>query len=88
MTIEIDPELHTIPPDRGDMADQPKWRGDFPIDSAQDAYVARRDFTKFLGLTSLAFVIGQFWIGVQNTWPVNGAVRSRLSRLPASMISR
>jgi nitrite reductase/ring-hydroxylating ferredoxin subunit len=68
MEAELDPELHTIPPDRGDMEDQPKWRQDFPIDSAQDAYVARRDFTKFLGLTSLAFVVGQFWIALQNRW--------------------
>lgn len=68
MAIDIDPELHTIPPDRGDMSDQPKWRRDFPIDTAQDAYVARRDFAKFLGLTSLAFVVGHFWIGLQNIW--------------------
>jgi Rieske Fe-S protein len=66
MNAEIDPELHTVPPDRGAMADQPKWRQDFPIDEAQDAYVARRDFTKFLGLTSFAFVAGQFWIAIQN----------------------
>jgi Rieske Fe-S protein len=82
MTIEIDPELHTIPPDRGDMAEQPKWRRDFPIDSAQDAYVARRDFTKFLGLTSLAFVVGQFWIAMQNTW------RKRRGALPIVEIAR
>jgi Rieske Fe-S protein len=68
MDREIDPELHTIPPDRGSMEDQPKWRQDFPIDSAQDGYVARREFTKFLGLTSLAFVVGQFWIALQNRW--------------------
>lgn len=68
MTIDTDPELHTIPPDRGEMADQPKWRRDFPIDSPQDGYVARRDFTKFLGLTSLAFVVGQFWIALRNRW--------------------
>jgi Rieske Fe-S protein len=68
MEHEIDPELHTIPPDRGAMEDQPKWRRDFPIDTAQDAYVARRDFTKFMGLTSLAFVVGQFWIALQNRW--------------------
>lgn len=66
MAREVDPELHTIPPDRGDMDDQPKWRRDFPIDLAQDGYVARRDFTKFLGLTSLAFVVGQFWIALRN----------------------
>jgi nitrite reductase/ring-hydroxylating ferredoxin subunit len=68
MKHEIDPELHTIPPDRGLMEEQPKWRQDFPIDSAQDGYVARRDFTKFMGLTSLAFVVGQFWIALQNRW--------------------
>jgi Rieske Fe-S protein len=68
MDIESDPELHTIPPDRGSMAEQPKWRRDFPIDTAQDAYVARRDFTKFLGLTSIAFVVGQFWIALENQW--------------------
>lgn len=66
--LESDPELHTIPPDRGTMEDQPKWRRDFPIDSPQDTYVARRDFTKYLGLTSFAFVVGQYWIALQNRW--------------------
>ena len=55
-------ELRTVPPDGRPAADQPVWRHDFPIDWPQDHYVARRDFTKFLGLTSLAFVVGQFWI--------------------------
>jgi nitrite reductase/ring-hydroxylating ferredoxin subunit len=68
MDPEVDPELHTIPPDRGSMEDQPKWRHDFPIDTAQDGYLARREFTKYLGLTSLAFVAGQFWIALQNRW--------------------
>jgi Rieske Fe-S protein len=40
----------------------PQWRADFPIDVPQDDYVSRRDFTKFLMLVSLAFVVGQFWI--------------------------
>ena len=31
-------------------------------------YRARRDFTKFLCLTSFAFVVGQFWIAAQNLW--------------------
>jgi Rieske Fe-S protein len=44
------------------MAEQPKWRRDFPIDVPQDQYVARREFTKFLALTSFAFVAGQLWI--------------------------
>jgi Rieske Fe-S protein len=45
---------------------QPAWRRAFPVDVPEDNYVARRDFTRFLGLTSLAFVFGQFWIGVQS----------------------
>lgn len=61
-----DPELHTVPPDRRPENLQPQWRHDFPIDWPQDHYVARRDFTKFLCLTSFAFVVGQFTIAVQN----------------------
>ena len=38
----------------------------FPIDWPQDLYVERRDFMKFLVLTSAAFTLGQVWIGVQN----------------------
>ncbi len=68
MDDEFDPQLHTVPPDRRSMAEQPKWRHDFPIDTPQDNYVARRDFTKFLVLTSFAFVVGQFWIALQNLW--------------------
>lgn len=68
MDREMDPELHTIPPDRESMEGQPKWRQDFPIDTAQDGYLARREFTKYLGLTSLAFVAGQFWIALKNRW--------------------
>lgn len=82
MDIEQDPELHTVPPDRGSMDQQPKWRRDFPIDAAQDAYVARRDFTKFLGLTSLAFVVGQYWIALQSRW------RRARGRLPIVAIAK
>jgi nitrite reductase/ring-hydroxylating ferredoxin subunit len=63
-----DPEQITIPPDWGPLHRQPQWRKDFPIDWPQDHYVARRDFTKFLTVTSLAFVVGQLWIGAQNAW--------------------
>ncbi|MGE0130381.1 MAG: ubiquinol-cytochrome c reductase iron-sulfur subunit [Blastocatellales bacterium] len=61
-----DREQITIPPDGRPLSEQPKWRRDFPIDWPQDHYVARRDFTKFMVLTSFAFVVGQFWIVVQN----------------------
>jgi nitrite reductase/ring-hydroxylating ferredoxin subunit len=63
---EREPELHTIPPDRRSEHEQPQWRHDFPIDWPQDHYVARRDFTKFLCLTSLAFFVGQLVIAAAN----------------------
>jgi nitrite reductase/ring-hydroxylating ferredoxin subunit len=64
--IRRDREQLTTSPDGGLLEDQPKWRQDFPIDWPQDHYVSRRDFTKFMVLTSLAFTAGQFWIIVQN----------------------
>jgi Rieske Fe-S protein len=63
---EREKEQLTVAPDGRPMAGQPKWRKDFPVDWPEDHYVARRDFTKFLVLTSLAFTVGQFWIGLQN----------------------
>ena len=58
------PERETIslPPDGRPLDEQPAWRQDFPIDWPQDQYVERRDFVKFLTLTSCAFVVGQLWI--------------------------
>ena len=63
---ERDPEQRSLAPDGRTPEEQPAWRRDFPVDWPQDFYVARRDFTKFLVLTSLAFVVGQFWIGIQS----------------------
>ena len=77
-----DPQLHTVPPDRRPHEVQPQWRQDFPVDWPQDHYVARRDFTKFLGLTSFAFVVGQFTIAVQN-W-----LRRRRGRPPIVKIAQ
>jgi nitrite reductase/ring-hydroxylating ferredoxin subunit len=59
-------EQITIPPDFRPHDLQPAWRQDFPIDWPEDQYVERRDFMKFLVLTSFALTIGQFWIGAQN----------------------
>lgn len=61
MSIE-EREQITRPPDGRPLEEQPRWRNDFPIDWPQDEYVARRDFVKFLLLTSLAFTTGQFWL--------------------------
>ncbi|MCC6580993.1 MAG: Rieske (2Fe-2S) protein [Phycisphaeraceae bacterium] len=49
-------------PDGRPPEEQPRWRQDFPIDWTRDQYVARREFVKFMILTSLAFVVGQFWL--------------------------
>jgi nitrite reductase/ring-hydroxylating ferredoxin subunit len=62
MRAEPDPHF----PDGLPEPDQPAWRHDFPIDAPQDNYVTRRDYAKFLVLTSLAFVVGQFWIGFKS----------------------
>jgi nitrite reductase/ring-hydroxylating ferredoxin subunit len=63
-----DPEQITIAPDWRPMEHQPPWRTDFPIDWPQDHYVERREFMKFMVLTSLALTVGQFWIAAQNWW--------------------
>lgn len=63
--IDKEQGSYTVYPDGRSEDDQPKWRQDFPIDWAQDTYIARRDFTKFLVLISLAFTTGQLWILVQ-----------------------
>jgi nitrite reductase/ring-hydroxylating ferredoxin subunit len=49
-------------PDGLPLADQPSWRRDFPTDVPDDDHVARREFVKFLVLTSGAFAVGQCWI--------------------------
>jgi len=63
-----DVEQVTRAPDGRPMDAQPAWRTDFPIDWPQDAYVERREFMKFMVLTSAAFVIGQLWIATHNWW--------------------
>jgi Rieske Fe-S protein len=55
----------TLPPDMRPDEVQPRWRHDFPIDWPADQFVARRDFTRFLVLTSGAFVAGQAWIAAR-----------------------
>ena len=41
---------------------KPLWRDEFSIDSATDSYVTRRQFSKFLILTSLGMFVGNLWI--------------------------
>src|SRR5262245_64240573 len=70
----------TIAPDGRPDSEQPEWRRDFPIDWPQDHYVARRDFTKFIVLTSFAFAAGQFSIAIENFF------RRRRGQLPIQRI--
>lgn len=64
--VERNGHAQTSAPDNKPQTEQPAWRQAFPIDVGQDRYVARRDFTKFMVLTSLAFVVGQLWVLVQS----------------------
>jgi nitrite reductase/ring-hydroxylating ferredoxin subunit len=63
---ERNPEELTVPPDGQPLEVQPKWRQDFPVDWPEDEYITRRDFVKFLILTSGAFATGQLWLLVQS----------------------
>ncbi len=69
-------ERLSVGPDGREWEAQPKWRRDFPIDWPRDEYVARRDFTKFMVVISVGFVVGQFWILFQN------ALRRRTTGAP------
>ncbi len=40
----------------------PLWREEFSVLAADERYVSRRQFTKFLTLTSLAMFVGNCWI--------------------------
>lgn len=75
--MRSDPDELTIAPDGRPLAEQPKWRRDFPIDVPEDQYVARREFTKFLALTSLAFVAGQLSILVKTLFDRRGTHPAR-----------
>ena len=44
----------------------PLWKDEFSVHTADERYVTRRQFSKFLVLTSLAMVVGQIWILVKS----------------------
>ena len=64
-------------PDGRPLSEQPRCRQDFPTDIPADDALARREFTKFLVLTSGAFVAGQCWI-------VSCQLRLAAGRAPSS----
>jgi Rieske Fe-S protein len=65
--VSIDPgDQDRAYPDGRPLSEQPRWRQDFPTDLPADDALARREFTKFLVLTSGAFVAGQCWIALMS----------------------
>jgi len=78
----FDREQVTVAPDFAPLDAQPAWRQDFPIDWPQDLYVERRDFMKFMVLTSAAFTFGQVWIGIQN-WSRRRSGQPPMQRIAA-----
>lgn len=60
--IDYGSDQTSVPPDGKPFEQQPRWRQDFPIDWPVDEYISRRDFVKFLMLTSVAFTTGQFYL--------------------------
>jgi Rieske Fe-S protein len=52
-------------------------REHFPISSEEDSFVTRREFTKFLGLTSIAFFAGTFIAAGRRLWKRMAAALGR-----------
>ena len=48
------------------------WREEFSLHAAEERYVARRQFGKFLVLTSLGMLAGNLWILIRSWWPRRG----------------
>ena len=44
----------------------PLWRDEFSVHAADERYVSRRQFAKFLVLTSLGMFVGNLWILVRS----------------------
>jgi nitrite reductase/ring-hydroxylating ferredoxin subunit len=66
---------------------KPLWAEEFSVHGAEDAYVLRRQFTKFLVLTSLAMTTGNAWIWLRSVFAAPAeelpeAVVARASEIP------
>ena len=56
------------------------WREEFSVHAAEERYVTRRQFGKYLVLTSLGMLAGNLWILVRSLW-------RREDALPAQAIA-
>jgi len=45
---------------------EPLWKEEFPVRTADERYVTRRQLTKFLVLTSLGMFVGNIWILIRS----------------------
>ena len=59
---------------------EPLWRDEFSVFSGDEKYVSRRQFSKFLVLTSLGMFVGNLWILVRSWF-------SRAPRYPLTAIA-
>jgi Rieske Fe-S protein len=59
----------------------PLWRDEFPVQAEDERYVTRRQFTKFLMLTSVGMFAGNLWILVRSWF-------RRPVEYPAQVIAR
>ena len=62
----------------------PCWKRDFPVRSEEERYVARREFTKLLGSTSLAFLIGALAAAARKLW--RNAAPGRTTSMPIATV--
>lgn len=60
-------KVEQLPPDKIAKKDPALWREEFSIFKADEAYVTRRQLTKFLTLTSLGMFAGNIWI-LSKSW--------------------
>jgi Rieske Fe-S protein len=58
------------------------WREEFPIREGDERYVTRRQFARFLVLTSLAMLVGNLWI-LAKSW-LNKAPRLVEAAIPGA----
>ena len=75
-------------PDGQPLDEQPLWNRDFPTDIPDDEQVARREFVKFMVLTSGAFAAGQCWIGLAGRRTPESLPRRQIATLTELKSSR
>ena len=70
------------------MPETERWKQDFPITTGDDSYTTRRELMKFLGLTSLAFLVGTCAAAARKLWKrspgeqIAGAAVAHVEEIP------